>query len=364
MEMSQGPNDYLIPTPQQWLDPRFVLRQPTEEFGKQVEDDDVCPGRILWLPSKDDLPKGAVKRVRGKGAIEEGIYCHPVVVVSRPSQKSHVAHVQLVTSLQGKRLDQLYYKPTEFHASRRSWYLPISPTAEHPDANSKKSKKRFPTLDIADGAALRWDSYVNIRYVYEIEWSYLRVYANPDMPNVRQFRFERESLIRLLAKTKLLTLYEQGPQALRRSASEPVPTRRRSPHGFEHIQQDQKPHSALFTAQTTTSPRQSDFHSPELQGYRMLGERPDIPPESLCSTLARIGLRLAVIIRPLDHILKQTAVGSEGTSVAKSPDSNVARHPLSQVWINIKGVSAVFVAVRSACWPYGAAVDQVTWTRA
>lgn len=117
-----------------------------------------------------------------------------------------------ITSLQGKRLDQLYPKANEFHTSRRSWYLPISPSPDHPDASSKKAKKRFPTLALAEGAALRWDSYVNIRHVYKIDWSLLKPYSNLNMPNITLFRLDRESTVRMIAKGKVLTLYEPGEQ--------------------------------------------------------------------------------------------------------------------------------------------------------
>lgn len=116
--------------------------------------------------------------------------------------------------MQGKKLDQLYPKSNEFHTSRRSWYLPISPSPDHPDANSKKAKKRFPTLALADGAALRWDSYVNIRHIYKIDRTLLKLYANLNTPKTSLFRLERESTVRMVAKGKILTLYEPGVQVL------------------------------------------------------------------------------------------------------------------------------------------------------
>jgi hypothetical protein len=59
---------------------------------------------------------------------------------------------------------------------------------------------------------LRWDSYVNLRHVYKMDWSYLRPYINPDVPRVLDFRLEKESLIRLLSKSRFLTGYETGAQ--------------------------------------------------------------------------------------------------------------------------------------------------------
>ena len=157
----------------------YDLKRSTTVIQKHFDDGYAVQGRVLWLPAKEDLPERAVRRAHGKGAIEEGIYNHPVVVVSRPAEDSDVIHFHLITSLQGRRLDQLYNKPNEFHASRRSWYLPVFPTPDHPDAISKKTKKRFPTLVLANQETLRWDSYVNLRHVYKIEMTLLRSYTNP-----------------------------------------------------------------------------------------------------------------------------------------------------------------------------------------
>jgi hypothetical protein len=127
--------------------------------------------------------------------------------------------------LQGKKLNQLYPKANEFHTSRRSWYLPISPSPDHPDANSKKAKKRFPTLALADGAALRWESYVNIRHVYKTDWANLKPYSNLDTPDITSFQFDRESITRMIAKGKVLTLYEPSAQV----AAPGLQTRRTAP---------------------------------------------------------------------------------------------------------------------------------------
>lgn len=202
----------------------------TQKETKRVDEADLALGRIFWLPPKEDLPPRAVRRAHGKGAVEEGIYNHPVVVISRPAEEPQSIHFQIVslaslrpvcnavlsrsqvTSFQGKRLHEVYSKDNEFHASRRSWYLPISPSPTHPDASSKKMQKRFPTLALQHGATLRWDSYVNIRHVYKIDWALLKPYANPDTPYVQTFRFDQESCDKTLAKTKVLTNYEPGHQ--------------------------------------------------------------------------------------------------------------------------------------------------------
>jgi hypothetical protein len=153
--------------------------------------------------------------------VEEGIFNHPVVVISRPVDETEIVHFHIITSFGGKKLQEMYGKANDFHQSRRSWYLPISPTPPHPDANSKKAKKRFPTLELADNGLLRWDSYVNLRDVYKIEWSCLRHYGNPDTPFIHDYRFQRESLVRLLAKGKQLTGYDPSNDQARQRIRSP-----------------------------------------------------------------------------------------------------------------------------------------------
>ncbi|KAL1612441.1 hypothetical protein SLS60_000668 [Paraconiothyrium brasiliense] len=205
-------------------------RASTQKEARRVDEAEVVIGRVFWLPPHEELPPRAVRRAHGKGAVEEGIYNHPIVVVSRPAEEPQVVHFHIVshslrwfrgnimltnaqvTSFQGKRLREIYSKDNEFHVSRRSWYLPISPSPTHPDAGSKKMQKRFPTLELQHGATLRWDSYVNIRHVYKIDWTLLKPYANPDTPYVQSFRFDRESCDKMLAKTKFLTNYEPEAQ--------------------------------------------------------------------------------------------------------------------------------------------------------
>lgn len=195
---------------------------------ESVREYEVAQGRIFWLPPCEELPAKAVRRAHGRGSVDEGIYNHPVVVISHPEEEPDMVHFQVVsatisywklllivwqiTSFQGRRLEEMYGKDNDFHASRRSWYLPVWPAPDHPDANSKKSKKRFPTLKLAGRAQLRWESYINLRHVYKVEWAHLRPYANPDTPEVSYFRLERESTVRMLAKGRVLTNYEPGWQ--------------------------------------------------------------------------------------------------------------------------------------------------------
>jgi len=63
-----------------------------------LKDEDVIQGKILWLPPKESLPLKAVKRAHGKGTVEEGIYNHPVVVISRPWDEPDSVHFHIVSN--------------------------------------------------------------------------------------------------------------------------------------------------------------------------------------------------------------------------------------------------------------------------
>jgi hypothetical protein len=78
---------------------RAPRRGSAQKDLKRVEEVDVVQGRVFWLPPMEELPSRAVRRAHGKGAIEEGIYNHPVLVVSRPSDESHVIHFHIVSLL-------------------------------------------------------------------------------------------------------------------------------------------------------------------------------------------------------------------------------------------------------------------------
>lgn len=85
--------------PKHLLAPQTLLRAQTEQIGRRRDDVEVAQGQIMWLPSVEDLPERAVRRAHGKGAVEDGIYNHPVVVVSRPLDDEQVVHFHLVSYL-------------------------------------------------------------------------------------------------------------------------------------------------------------------------------------------------------------------------------------------------------------------------
>ncbi|PSN68657.1 hypothetical protein BS50DRAFT_490093 [Corynespora cassiicola Philippines] len=259
-------------------------RASEQKERKKIYDEAVKQGRIFWLPRECDLPERAVRRAHGKGAVEKGIHNHPVVIISRPSDMDHVVHFHVITSFQGKSLDEMFGKPNDFHTSRRTWYLPISPSPEHPDATSKKAKNRFPTLDLASGATLRWHSYVNVRDVYKIDWELLRPYANPDTPSITDYRFGYQSTVQMLAKTRVLTKYEPGSQ-LQRNLEVP-----QSPKS------DTASVASVSTQPEKSAPAQWDFHSWKPNLYVLASRPPKAPPPSR-AFCAKFLIIIAIIIR-------------------------------------------------------------------
>ncbi|KAF2023823.1 hypothetical protein EK21DRAFT_80034, partial [Setomelanomma holmii] len=177
-----------------------------------VNQNDGGQGRIFWLPSREDLREEAVQRHHGKGKIKDKIYNHPVVVISRPAEASYKAVFHLITSLDGKKLEDMYDEKVPAQASRRTWYLPIWPTPDHPDATSKKTRKRLPTLILGDSAQLKKESWVNIRHIYEIDFELLLPYSNPNDPNRDVYGFESQSMSQIRSRCQSLTEYKPGPQ--------------------------------------------------------------------------------------------------------------------------------------------------------
>jgi hypothetical protein len=259
-----------------------------------------------------------------------------------------------LTSLQGKRLEQLYSKAHDFHTGRRTWYLPIAPTPDHPDALSKKTKKRFPTLELANGATLRWDSYVNIRHVYKIEMSLLKPYTNAECP-VEVFRFERESLIRMLAKGKTLTLYEPGPQflnaSLTRSRTEPInASNDESHHAEDEMRKEWSPASDAISVPSIVpsmeSETQGDFREASTDGSRLAGPIPKVPPNGERGSVV-VSMVHDVVVQPMARLVENSKSLAKMTNkrlLTPSLDIALVRQLLYRAWRDFKGFTAVVIA--------------------
>ncbi|EFY98084.1 hypothetical protein MAA_06193 [Metarhizium robertsii ARSEF 23] len=113
-----------------------------------------CPrltGRIMWLPTRDTMDLG----------FEPGVYNHPVVVLSPMLSAGEL------TSFGGTSLVDKF--PTETKARGR--YLPIKPSAPHPD------NKILLELCEAEDRLIK-DSYVNIGKVLRAKFKALRPYVS------------------------------------------------------------------------------------------------------------------------------------------------------------------------------------------
>jgi hypothetical protein len=96
--ISKEYNDYDIDLEREMARYRLT-RTVTEGPQRNVNDSEATQGTVFWLPAKDDLPERAVRRAHGKGAVEEGIYNHPVVAISRPSDENDTVHFHLARIL-------------------------------------------------------------------------------------------------------------------------------------------------------------------------------------------------------------------------------------------------------------------------
>lgn len=83
--------------PKHLLSSEALQRVQTEQIGMRIDHVGIAQGRIMWLPAMEELPERAVRRAHGKGAVEDGIYNHPVVIVSRPLNDERCVHFHLVS---------------------------------------------------------------------------------------------------------------------------------------------------------------------------------------------------------------------------------------------------------------------------
>lgn len=345
-----------------------------------AEDADVVQGRIFWLPVEEDLPKGAVERVHSKGFVE-GVYGHPVVIVSRPAVDSHTADFQIVkfffrrfsdaanmpkiSSLQRKTIGGLYHiTANDFHISRRAGHIPITQSSKRSCANSKTTMKQLPTLRLVKGARLPPDSYVDVWNVYKIDWSLLKVYTNPETSNVNQFRFGHKSTRRLLARTTILTKYEPGTQHQTQSMQDPERTNSWSDiaHTMPVLQKSVSEPVWISAkgAPTIRARRFSDSETRSVTSWRCCGagssrtslwSSDDVqksggnPPSKASSDIAGETAAYSpvtwVIRHPLDCLFKRGVAGCRSSRMTRI---NPRKREKSQLWVNAKGAMAVIVA--------------------
>ncbi|RFN41757.1 glycosyl hydrolase [Fusarium flagelliforme] len=128
----------------------------------------------MILPKKTEIEESITETL----SIENGIFNHPVVILSREIYRGKVA-IFVVRSFDNTPIERRHHDPV-----RRQSYLPIHP-ATHPDTRR--------ILIAAHGKTMKKQSYVNTKNIYEIPFIALRpCWRDGDL------HLEKES-VRLLA---------------------------------------------------------------------------------------------------------------------------------------------------------------------
>jgi hypothetical protein len=92
----------------------------------------------------------------------------------------------------------------------------------------------------------------------------------------------------------------------------------------------------------TPSPPQSEFWITDNDSYRIAGPPPKIPPDTETERRKANPVQWS-IWQPADR-LKRAAAGFEGKRTVTTLDRVFIRRPMSQFWIDAKGVMAVTIA--------------------
>jgi len=188
---------------------------------------------------------------------------------------------------------------------------------------------------------------------------HLKPYTNPEFPNTKVYRFERESVIRMLAKGKTLTMYEPGPQfiprfmtvSLVRSKSEPTyPPREMNQTAGRDVRESRSSASdttsAVYVVPPASSATQVDFHMATTDGDRIAGPIPKVPPDGKPGSVV-VSLIQDAVARSTEQLvdgIRSIAVFANKRPVAQSLDFVVMRQPLDRCWRDLKGVTAVVIA--------------------
>jgi hypothetical protein len=192
--------------------------------------------------------------------------------------------------------------------------------------------------------------------VYKIDLSHLRAYANPDTPDVELYHFERESMIRMLAKGKSLTLYEPGPQyispGLQRTRSEPMPTTHNTscttpPPTIYWPTVSMLPPAGSFRTWNGSGATQVDFRMPYTEATRIAGTPPKVPPDGGTTTVLSSMVH-DIIVQPIERlsgdIQSMAIVTQQKMVIVCQHQIAMMRSPLGRAWRDFKGVTAIAVA--------------------
>ena len=123
--------------------------------------------------------------------------------------------------------------------------------------------------------------------MYKTEWSYLKAYTNTDTPDTWDFCFDRESMIRMLAKTKTLTGYEPGVTRPQRSYSVPMASGDVGDVGDDvDDEADNAEENSAMSRERLSSTASRDafrsgFHTPRSYDWGIARPLLEKPPESI-----------------------------------------------------------------------------------
>jgi hypothetical protein len=190
--------------------------------------------------------------------------------------------------------------------------------------------------------------------VYKIHVGLLEPYTNPETPNTEVYRFERESMVRMLAKGKTLTMYEAGPQytkSLERSYTDPVSSLTcTTQSNTETKTRSCSPASDTISATSAeflvedSGPSPGDFHLLSAAGERIAGPQPKVPPDCGTSTALTTILQGVIVQRSENSIRGLESMKSVAGHMALAFNPPNIRQPLDRFWRDLKGVTAVVIA--------------------
>ncbi|KAH9989889.1 hypothetical protein F4779DRAFT_623895 [Xylariaceae sp. FL0662B] len=241
-------------------------------------------GCILWLPSRDELPEDS--------NLDEGIYKHPVVILSPQLDDGKVV-VLIITSFGGTDLATKHKNDLALRLA----HLPIKPCSAHPDNGM--------LLHLEDSSLkLRKRSYVKAKNRHQIKFKSLETYERQG-PEYVLARSSYQDLIKYIKYTvplphplsntvssSPLLLPGQAAPVVQRPASaetrrlnpEPVNSPRRWGSGTANTRIDEHlRHVRTWSSQprnTITRPvfqpneRQSLLPTHEVSPYRLYGAHP------------------------------------------------------------------------------------------
>ncbi|KAL9095722.1 MAG: hypothetical protein Q9165_002154 [Trypethelium subeluteriae] len=199
-----------------------VIATPQSSKYVPAEDYDAIRGRILWLPKFARIEASAKRRNETPskdicdmhyGKKNEDGFNHPVVILSRCGE--HEVKCHLMTSFAGTTLQEKHR-----NASIRKMYVPIAPSANHPDSTPHS---KIPTLKLCWGLrAASTNGHVVVREPITMDWRDLEIWEDGDRTLffASFVRFDPHDMDQLDERTRRLAEEKLGLRSSRGSCRE------------------------------------------------------------------------------------------------------------------------------------------------